>query len=154
MIKYVVIFFLMTNLIQSQEQDLNFVIKIDNNLDITLSNMTLLVENVEYPLTYYPGVVKIKQEVLSKVENSKPIKLKFTWNEINNDEVNYRYVLDINKNWIKSNYFILSIYNLDKKYNRKVFGKQKQGKHYIYEYTSSEGSELLPRRKRNIGCNY
>jgi hypothetical protein len=142
-------FFLMTSLLQSQEQDLNFVIKIDSKLDIALSDMTLVIDNNEYPLTYYPGVIKMKKDIYDKAKQGNAIKLKFTWNEID-----YRkYSLELNNSWINSNYFILSIYNLDKKCNRKVFGKQKDGRKYIYEYSSSEGSELLPRKKNNRKYN-
>jgi len=99
---------------------------------------------------YFPGNLSIDEESYNQLFSSstKAIFVIFVFNEYRGNEHKiYNYDIELKKPWLKDNYNILQIYNLDKSKYKGRFDPIGKGKNYNYELTSPSHSFRLIQRK-------
>ena len=105
-------------------------------------------------IDYSPGSLSINNTDFDKLQSSrvKSFKLKFNYTEIcKNDNIDYSYEIELKKGWIKHYYFVLKIYNTDKKKYKKLFNPILD-KNYTYEYYYPVGQMLRVTKKKRKEC--
>jgi hypothetical protein len=133
-----------------------FLIKIDDNIvrSSEISNEYIVFESRKskrdsIPITYQVGRFCFKKndyDFLLKNAKEKFI-LKFKYYQTSPYQKKYNYELSIKKSWLRQDYLIYDIYNIDKKINRKRFSKNKKDDYYI-DIVSPNFSILALRKSR------
>ena len=148
--------------IHSQEKNVNWSILIDGKME-KLSNSKIVVEydngNIEtYPVKLIPGELIILSNDYSKISkavNIKTIILKFEFVKVCKTVKYYYYEIPIFNSWLSQPYFVLNIYNLDIKSNRKLYiPLPNKNYNYQYEFPNS-GSRIIQKKltKEQKRCN-
>lgn len=154
---------LISNLIYSQDKNFNLIISIDGSISQgNISRLYLKYTNPEgktesINANYFPGNLSIANVDYDKIisKGIKKVRLAFGHDEIiDENQKNYNYDIEINFIDLNSRYFLLYVYNTDKKCNRKLFHPL-ENKSYNYEYDSAIGlsSRLITKKKRKYNCN-
>ncbi|HEX8577236.1 MAG TPA: hypothetical protein VF677_13155 [Flavobacterium sp.] len=156
MFKKILILFhlLIFSLCYSQNKQINFIIVVDDGLLQIYSDEIRLIDDqnneTKVKVSYLPGELTVSQKDYDKIssESTKKLILKVRYIENQGDTKYFDYeISDFNKNWLMNeSYFILSIYNTDKKKYRKIYNPL-PGKNFTYEYDSPNGSMRRVRKK-------
>lgn len=132
----------------SQNKQINFIIVVDGELRQIYSDEIKIFDeqNIETTIkvNYLPGILSMSDQDYDKILaiSSKQMTLKVRHIETIKDKTNYFNfeITDFNKNWLtKGSYFILYIYNTEKKKYRKMYNPI-VGEKFTYDYDWSEGS--------------
>ncbi len=157
---FLVGFLISFNFTAQEVKNLNFIISVDESIvggNIYNTQIIIYKEsgNSERVKTnYYPGNLSLNEvdyrEILS--EDTKSFALSFNYSEYcNTDEHHYDYEIELKKEWFEHYFFILKVYNTNKKKYKKIFDAI-EGKEFTYEYYYPGGQMLrLTKRKKN-GC--
>ncbi|MFM7857317.1 MAG: hypothetical protein ACKO96_36705 [Flammeovirgaceae bacterium] len=146
---------------QEQKKDLNVVIVIDTKV-ITgaMANFRViaLLENggkkvVE--VEYSPGNLSLPKSEYEKMLNDeiKTTLLAFDYYEYcKKEQTVYNYEIDIKKGWLQHSYYVLYIYNTNKRQFKGVFDPL-EGKNYTFEFDYPGGStKRIRKRKLKTDC--
>ena len=137
------LFISMTLNTMSQERDLdwNMILEIDDEIELSYSfkEFKLVQERengeiIEYDANYVPGSLKI-QNYDPQFFNEGKLHLVFSYfrsNSLGNYYVS-EYKINFYKSWLRYDYVIFDIHNMDKEENKKRYPKQAD-KDYIYGY--------------------
>lgn len=101
-------------------------------------------------IQYHAGNLSMEKSDYEKLidPNIKKIEMELKYSNIYEDEIYYYdYKIDVKKGWFKNYFFILYIYNTDKKKYRKIY-EPLEGRDYTFEYNSSNGQMLRVTKKR------
>lgn len=153
----ILILFITTNIYSQEVKNSNFIIVIDEEIVTNSLGIKLLVTSKDgnsreiEPITgYYPGNISLKKsdydDLISDETQSVILKLRYD-PYINGKSYDYTYEIEAGKNWFNDMFFILKIYNLDKKKYRKRFDPLSKDKNYTFELSTSDG-QMLRIRKR------
>ncbi|WP_124981825.1 hypothetical protein [Nonlabens xiamenensis] len=127
----------------SQEQvDLEILIFMDNDPTIYLSDFEILDEDLNATnVDYKTGRIRIEKHKAMKLLKSEKLHLKFKYYDpcLRNDGI---YMLNLNSNLLKQEYFYLRIYNFEN--YPKILGDSRK---FGFEYDSPIGSARLPTLK-------
>ncbi len=108
-----------------------------------------------FNLEYHAGSLNIKASNYRSLsnENASSIDMLLKYSKVCDDEVlDYDYEIDFKRGWLKNYFFILKIYNTDRKKYRKIYNPL-NGKKYTFEYNSSNGQMLrVTKKKRKKEC--
>lgn len=151
-----VFFFTSCTELFSQDYDLNFIFVINENVNPSISSIKLKrkLENKfikEYSLLYSPGSLKIDSlsfnEITSMQENYN-YTLSVSYNEVCKDDINYYHfdIEDFKIGWLNNYYFIMYVYNTNKKEYKKYYNPIKD-RDFTYEYDSPDGSMRRVKRR-------
>lgn len=154
---------LLSNLIYSQDKNFNLIISIDGSINQgNVSRLYLKYTNAEgksesIGANYFPGNLSVTKVDYDKIisKGIKNVRLVFGYDEIiDENQNNYNYDIEINFIDLNSRYFILYVYNTDKKCNKKLFYPL-ENKSYNFEYDTANGltSRLITKKKRKYNCN-
>ncbi|MDR2204865.1 MAG: hypothetical protein LBE36_01720 [Flavobacteriaceae bacterium] len=145
----------------SQDKKLNWTILIDNKIE-TLSNTYLMVEYGDMKrdtisISVIPGEIVIYSKDYNSITeyDIKELILKFEYAEVCKDITYHSYEIPINKAWINKPYFVLYIYNTDKKENKNIYIPL-PNKTYNYDYRfPNSGSRIIQKSltKEQKRCN-
>lgn len=157
--KYITILmlFITANIYSQEVKDINFIIVIDEEIVANSLDIKLLItykdessREIKTTTGYYPGNISLKKsdydDFISDETQSVILKLHYD-PYINGKPYDYTYEIEAGKNWFKQTFFILKIYNLDKKKYRKRFDPLSKDKNYTFELNTSEG-QMLRIKKR------
>jgi hypothetical protein len=158
-IYYTLLLFLISNSAKSQEWvDLNLIITINGTISpgsIALK-MNYVLKNGEFrkiDLNYTPGSLKIKKTDLDEIEKDSVVNLNIDirHTKICKDNISYsNYIIDDFKfNWLKNDFFILHIYDLNDKKNKKFYNPL-PNKNFTYEYDSPAGSMRQVQKRKTV----
>lgn len=139
---------------QEVRKDLDFIIVIDEKISInsitnihvkTVSDDSVNILNAKY----YPGNLSIVQSsydrLMEKTVNA--IYLEFTYYEyIGKIQTVYTYEIELKKNWLKDDFNVLHIYNLNKKKYQMMFNLKEKEKKYVFELDSPNYTFQLLRK--------
>ncbi len=140
---------------QDQRRNVNFVISIDGQIVVGSMigfKIIALSENDTREIIeadYAPGNLSLEQSDYDKLlnENIKTILLAFEYTEnCKNQKQTYSYEIDIRKGWLKHYYYVLHIYNTDKKRYKNVYDPL-EGKTYTFEFDYPGGSMIRVKKK-------
>jgi len=141
----------------SQKININFIISIDNNVNPTISNLIIKAiknntDTIVFNLDYSPGNLIMKKKDYKELLNKETeiISFELTYSEICKDNIEfYNYKIEsFEKKWLKGYYFILYMYNTNKRKYKKIFNPIPT-KEFTYEYDSPNGSlRRVTKRKR------
>lgn len=133
----------------SQDYDINFIFVINEDVKPSISSIKLkrnlnnkLIK--EYNLSYFPGKLKIDSLSFSEINNMKEnynYTLSISYSEVCKDDINYYHynIEDFKIEWLNNYYFIMYIYNTNKKKYKKIYNPI-ASKNFTYEYDSPNGS--------------
>jgi hypothetical protein len=145
-----------TNTFKTYSQDnssrMNLVISIDDEIvigDIAKLRLTAFQKKAASKIinaNYLPGSLYFnKVELDNANEDSVFISFDFYYFEGDKQEVK-NYSIQLKRNWFNYSYFVLRIYNIDRKRNKNHFvAASKEG--YVYEYDTPNGSVKRVRRE-------
>ena len=143
-------------------KNFNFSIVIDEQVNygiISGLNLSLSMNNggmETIAATYYPGNLSLNFLDYKKILDGdvKTVQISFNYTEYCNDkEFANSYNIDIKKAWLTHDFYILYIYNTNKKKYRK-FLEPLDGKNYTFEFDYPGGSTRRVRLKRQKeNCN-
>lgn len=149
---YLILNLLFFSSIAQTSNNLNLIVTVDEELMISLSGLRVKVisdaGSTTHMLRYLPGKVTLSKQEFEDVFLSKnsEIILSFTGGFYRKKRYYQRYYsIPLNLNWLKEEYLVLSIYNLDtKKYRRKFSGQRnnkanKGGNNYFYSIIKPSG---------------
>jgi hypothetical protein len=157
-------FLLVTSLntiVAQNTKNFDFIITVDENIwSIPATpKMTTKDDNGNiidsFSVKYHAGSLSMQESDYEKLMDSKVsnIEMKLKYSNICDDETfYYDYVIDFKSGWLKNYFFILNIYNTDRKQYRKIY-EPLEGKNYTFEYDSSNGQMLrVTKKKRKKEC--
>lgn len=139
--------------IEKNESD--FIIVVDENIAITsISSIKIRVDslnsNEDVFLEYHPGSLSFKKNDYDRFiasGNSKTYMI-ITYREyVNEDQKMYNYEIEIKPEWLREEYCILRIYNLDKKKYKNKFISIENQLNYTYELDSPNYTFKRVRKK-------
>lgn len=139
-----IIVFLLSSKISSQNKEGNIIITVDQNVHPSLSNMYILKGEKKYYISYFPGKFVIKeadyQDLLHK-DNSSSLKLVLSSSlQCKDDLTSKMYEIeDFKLSWLDQPYVILYIYNTDNKNYKNIYNPL-PGKSYTYDYEYPGGT--------------
>jgi|26BtaG_2_1085354.scaffolds.fasta_scaffold00031_2 hypothetical protein len=149
------LFLFLTLVGYSQSKQINFIIVVDGELSQIYSDQIKILDeqNVEtiIKVNYQPGELSMTNQdydkILSLSNNQITIKVRHI-ETVNDKTKHFDFeITDFNKNWLtKGTYFILYIYNTEKKKYRKLYNPI-IGKAFTYDYDWSEGSMRRAKKK-------
>jgi hypothetical protein len=158
----VIIIFILTSLIssdhsiaQEQRKDVNFVIVIDEKVltgAMTRFKIIFSLENgakETIEADYSPGNLSLKQSDYDKLLSAdvKTTFLAFDYTEhCKKNQSVHNYEIDIKKGWLEHYYYVLYIYNTDKKQFKNVYDPL-EGKNYTFEFDYPGGSTKRVKKK-------
>jgi hypothetical protein len=158
---FICLFFIcMGNTIRAQK-NINLILSIDDNIvtnsfsNIRIISISNTGETQTIEADYHPGNLSLKQSDYEKLLDSsiKTVFLAFDYKEYcHNIQQNYNYKIDLNKGWLGHYYFILHIYNINKKRYNKVYTPLK-GRTYTYEVEYPGGAVKRTRKIPIDNCN-
>ncbi|PKP23898.1 MAG: hypothetical protein CVU03_14185 [Bacteroidetes bacterium HGW-Bacteroidetes-2] len=159
---FIIVALLLFGFVHSQEKNVNWSILIDGKME-NLFNSKIVAEydngNIDtYPVKLIPGELIILSNDYSKIlkaGNIKKIVLKFEFAKVCKDIKYYDYEIPIFNSWLSQSYFVLNIYNLDLKSNRKLYTPL-PNKNYNYQYEfPNSGSRIIQKKltKEQKKCN-
>lgn len=138
----------------AQDIKLNWSILIDEKIE-TLSSTQLIIEYDDLkrdtiPIKIIPGDILIPSEdydFIVESGNIKQLTLTFEYPETCKDIIIYHhYDIPINKNWLDKPYFILYIYNTERKENKGIYIPL-PNKTYNYDYRfPNSGSRIIQKK--------
>lgn len=146
---------------QENSKSFDFIIMVDETIWTAPAEPKIIIKDKNgkeintFLTSYHAGDLSFKESDYKKLSGSEfdsmIMVLKYT--DICNDEVQYyNYNIEFKKGWLNNYFFILKIYNTDKKKYRKLF-KPLEGKKYTLEYDSSNGQMLqITKKKRKKEC--
>jgi hypothetical protein len=153
---YAIALFMYSHSVYCQEsQDVNLIISVDGKINpgqtaVNLNYTLKSGETKKLELQYVPGSLKISKADFNLLQTdamtSFSIEIRYT--RICRETVKYSFFVidDLNINLLKNDFFILYIYDLDSKGNRKIFSPL-PNKNFTYEYDSPTGPM---RRVQNV----
>lgn len=158
--KFVLIFLLSVSLTsytigQEKMKDINFVIVVDEKILTGVMERFKIIANLKngtnekIEVDYCPGNLSLKQSDYEKLidTNVKTIYLAFDYIEYSNKKQKiYNYEIDIRKGWLEHYYYVLYVYNTDKKQYKNSL-EPLFGKNYTYEFDYPGGSVKRVRKK-------
>lgn len=157
-----ILLFLATNNLLSQPnlKNFNFIIVVDEqvnhgiisgvNFSAALSNDSL----VTFPGNYCPGNLSLSLSDYKRLldDNVSSVHLFFTYTEYcKNKEFCNSYNIDIKKAWLESDFYILYVFNTDKRKYKKLL-KPIKNKNYTFEYDYPGGAIRRIRIKSTKEC--
>ncbi|WP_129059429.1 MULTISPECIES: hypothetical protein [unclassified Chryseobacterium] len=139
-----IIIFLLSCKISSQNKEGNIIITVDQNVHPSLSNMYILKGEKKYYISYFPGKFVIKEEDykdLLHTDNSSSLKLVMNNNLQCKDNLTSKMyeIEDFKLSWLDQPYVILYIYNTDNKDYKNIYNPL-PGKSYTYDYEYPGGT--------------
>lgn len=150
---FIIVALLVFNFVHSQNERVNWSILIDGKME-KLSNPKIIAEydngNIDiYPVELIPGELILSNNDYRKITNAENIKnivLKFEFAKVCKNVKYYDYEIPIVNSWLSQPYFILNIYNLDIKSNRKLY-MPLPNKNYNYQYEfPNSGSRIIQKK--------
>lgn len=157
--KYITILmlFITTNIYSQEVKNINFIIVIDEEIVTSSLSVKLLItskdgvsKEIKTTTGYYPGNISLKKSDYDDLisDGTQNVILKFNYDPyINGKPYYYTYEIEAGKNWFEHMFFILKIYNLDKKKYRKRFDPLSKDKNYTFELNTSQGQMLRIKKK-------
>ncbi|PHS04933.1 MAG: hypothetical protein COA88_13045 [Kordia sp.] len=154
------IFCVSFNLQAQVKKDIDFIISIDEKLPISSIHKTKIIANMKdgsekiINIDYSPGSLGMNSVDFDKLLSSevKSFWLKFNYTEIcKKNNIEHTYEIELKKGWLKHYYFVLKVYNTDKKKYKKLFTPL-LGKNYTYEYYYPGGQVLRVTKKKRKEC--
>lgn len=123
------------------QKNINLIISVDESIVQALPSFTLIIisrsgERQIVNANYSPGRLLLKESDYSKLLDSSvvTVDLSFIYNEYTAESIKpYTYSINLNKDWFKQDYFLLYVYNTNKKKYKGIY-KPIKGKNYVYEY--------------------
>ncbi|WP_299365572.1 hypothetical protein [Winogradskyella sp.] len=156
------VFLISLNFMKAQEaKNFDFIIMVDDEIWTTPTTPKISVKDSQgniintFYTDYHAGNLSIKesdyQSLLSDNVNSIDMSLKYS--KVCDDETYYYdYEIDFKQGWLKNYFFVLKIYNTERKKYRKIY-EPLEGKKYTFEYDSSNGQMLrVTKKKRKKEC--
>lgn len=143
------------------QKDINLIISIDDNIVVGSMSRLRLIASLEngneqiLEANYYPGNLSLKQADYDKLLNAnvKTVFLAFDYSErCENKQHTYNYKIDLQKGWLEHYYYILHIYNTDKRQYKKIYTPL-EGRSYTYEYNYPGGSVKRVMKRNKENCN-
>lgn len=155
---YILIAVICTTDMQAQK-NINLIVSIDDNIVVgSLSRLRLITSSengIEQTVEadYSPGNLSLKQSDYEKLLDTsiKTVFLAFDYNEhCKNKQRIYNYKIDLKKGWLQHYYYILHIYNTDKRKYKKIYTPL-EGQTYTYEsdYPGGSVKRVMKRDKRS-----
>lgn len=144
---------------QQDYKNINFVISIDEDIVIgSVSQVKMIVNKLNkskeiIKVNYVPGDLSIEKVDYEKLlsDDTESFYLNFNYTGCCNKEDNYE--IELKKGWLELNYFVLKIYNTNRRKYKKMF-EPLEGKEYTYEYYYPGGQVLrITKKKRGKCCN-
>ncbi|WP_430614151.1 hypothetical protein [Flavobacterium sp. JP2137] len=158
--KYITILmlFITINVYSQEVKNINFIIVIDEEIITNSLGVKLLITSkdessreIKTTTGYYPGNISLRKSDYDDLisDETQSVILKFNYQTyIKDKSYYYTYEIEAGKNWFNHNmFFILKVYNLDKKKYRKRFDPLSKDKNYTFELNTSEG-QMLRIKKR------
>jgi len=146
---------------QEATKDFDFIITVDEEIWTTIATPKMITKDNSgniidtFSVKYHAGNLSILESNYKSLINSKvsSIEMEFKYSNICDDETfYYDYVIDFQSGWLNNYFFILNIYNTDRKQYRKIY-EPLDGKNYTFEYNSSNGQMLrVTKKKRKKEC--
>ena len=153
----ILMLFISTSIYSQDVKDINFIIEIDEEIvisakvDLFITSKDGICKEINFVSGFCPGKLLLKdldyKELLS--DSTQRITLEITYYDFNFKKVNemeiYFYEIEAEKFWFDVNnlsFFILKIYNLDKRKYRKRFDPLSKDQNYTFEYSTSSGNML------------
>lgn len=136
---------------QSIAKQLDFIIVIDekiatNSIYSFEIKATTYLGNRDIESNYFPGNISMSQDDFNFLLSDSVNKFYFlfTYYEyINKKQIAYTYEIEIKKPWLKDNFNIIYIYNLNKEKYKKKYNPISKGKNYNYELDSPSNTYKL-----------
>lgn len=155
---FLALFIISSSAISQELLDLNLIVTINDKINPSLTsvkiNYTLKNGDLKkLDLYYLPGSLKITKSDFDKINNDSVtnLKVEIKYTKICKEDIKYyNYIIDdFKSNWLKNDFFILHIYDLDNKKYKKIFNPL-PNKKFTYEYDSPAGSmRRVQKRKTN-----
>lgn len=158
---YLILFLISISTISYSQKNINVVIVVDGVVNANISSLKLksiTSDNKEsiYDLDYTIGDLKIKESDYSSLVSNdvKSVSLQFSYTEICNSDIEYYHynIDDFKMSWLDSYYFVLYIYNTNKRKYKKIYDPI-PNKEFTYEYDSPEGSMRRVTKRKRKKCN-
>lgn len=142
-------FFTVTSIAQNCAS-LDFIIIIDNDIAITniaSIEITSIIDNGEtltYKPYYHPGHLRLDSTEINNLfaSNIEQTILRFDYYLYDRKNTIKQYEIEIKKEWFLDYYFILRIYNLDKRKYRKKYKRLSKDRNYTFEVDTPSHSML------------
>lgn len=145
---------------QDRKEKINLIISVDYKIVVgAVSNIKILSitetgDRKEISADYYPGCLSIPMEdylfLTSDATDSVAVSLTYT-EFCKGNRTDRTYEIDLRKGWLKGNFYILYIYNTDKKIYKKQFSPLK-GKNYTYEIVYPGGGVSRVKKTKLNDC--
>jgi len=156
---FIAMFFLFNKecLSQSDEFKIDLIIVVNNELEVgTISNLRLIVkreggEEIEIDANYYPGSLSFNTTDYENLFSIKNDSAFISFNHKSDSKhkqslVNYE--IPFYKEWIRSAYIIIRVYDLSKGKYKKAFEPLSNSKNYTYELDYVGGIMRRERKKK------
>ncbi len=142
-----------------QKKNLDFIISVDEKIAIgTIFNLHINASmndggTKRIDAQYYPGNLSIDKNDYDGLlsDSVKTVTLSFQFNDFKGDRSSKEYEVNLQKGFLKNYFFILYIYNLDKKKYKDTFAQT--AAKYVYEYDYPGGSARLIRKPISLGSH-
>lgn len=151
---YIVIVFFYINKIDAQVKDTisNLIILIDDKVPLTIFNFTIeFSENdqkTKSRVDFEQGRLVLDKSLYKKLLSNDISELKFYFDysefKTNNNK-NYNYFIEVNKNILQQRAIIIYLYNLDEKWKRQKYKYAQLNKERKYAFEIDGGSVFLGR---------
>lgn len=154
----ILILFITVTIYSQDVKNINIIVVIDEEIVTNSLDVKFLITSkdgssreIKTATGYYPGNISLKKTDYDDLisDETQSVILKWHYDPyINNKLYDYTYEIEAGKNWFNDNmFFILKIYNLNKKKYRKRFDPLSKDKNYTFELDTSQG-QMLRIKKR------
>lgn len=146
-----------------ETKSFDFIIMVDDEIWTTPTSPEMILKDSQgntitsFSTDYHAGNLSIAdsnyQEMLS--ENIGSINMVLKYSRVCGDDIySYDYEIDFKSGWLQNYFFILKIYNTDRKVYRKIY-EPLAGKNYTFEFDSSNGQMLrvTKKKRKSNTCN-
>ena len=147
---------------QEQKKSINFIISIDEKVvtgSMAQFRIIALFENgtkQTIEADYYPGKLSLQQTDYDKLLSQEVITtyIAFDYSEYcKNKQTTFNYEIDIKKGWLMHYYYVLYIYNLDKRKYKNIYDPI-EGENYTFEFDYPGGStKRIKKKGAKEDCN-
>lgn len=145
-----------------ETKNFDFIIMVDDEIWTTPTTSIISTKDNKgniintFNAEYHAGNLSIKESDYQDLLNNDSISsidMSLKYSKVCNDETYYYdYNIDFKRGWLNNYFFVLKIYNTEKKKYRKIYEPLK-GKKYTFEYDSSNGQMLrITKKKRKKEC--
>lgn len=158
--KTILIYFLFltsfSTVVAQETKRFDFIIMVDEDIWTTPTTPKMITKDSKgnviatFDIDYHAGNLSINELDYHKLLSDKisSVNMLLKYSKVCDDETYYyNYEIEFKREWLKNYFFILKIYNTDRKNYRKIY-KPLEGKKYTFEYDSSNGQMLRVTKKK------